>query len=203
VKGVRIGVWEDGSEPWLAARMGRIGGSEVGTVCGWNPYESRADLLDRKLGLLPPRETKPAMKRGHHMEAAIRSWLTKEEGVVLREDLRGTYVHPEHDFALANPDDIDADGVLWEYKAPGVRDLEHGWGRAGTGDIPLVYQAQGHWNAGVVGATKVRFCVWPGAPKFEPAFYKFNFDADVFAHLLAEGERFIADLIHAETRNVA
>jgi putative phage-type endonuclease len=191
----RIGEWVPGSEDWLAARRGRIGGSEIGSVAGWNePWQTRDGLLAEKRGEVERGPVSNAMKRGTHMEAAIRSWLTAEEGVTLREDLRGTYVHPLYDFALANPDDIDSDGVLWEYKAPAVRDLEHGWGRAGSGDIPLTYAAQGHWNAGVVGATKIRFCVWAGAPKFEPAFYKFDFDLEVFEYLIRLGEQFIAEL---------
>lgn len=191
----RIGQWVVESDEWHAARRCRIGGSEIGTIAGWNePFRTRQWLLDLKLGLVEPETVNKAMRRGTHMEAAIRSWLTAEEGVTLREDLRGTYVHPLYDFALANPDDIDSDGALWEYKAPAVRDLEHGWGRAGTGQVPLPYAAQGHWNAGVVGATKIRFCVWAGAPKFEPAFYKFDFDPEVFDYLIRIGEQFIADL---------
>lgn len=198
-----LGRWPDRSEQWHAARANRIGGSDIGTVLGWNQYETRAQLLAVKRGEAEPRPMTGAMKRGTHMEAAIRSWLTAEEGIRLLPDLRGTYVHEDFDFALANPDDIDSDGVLWEYKAPSVRDMAHGWGRAGTSAVPLSYQAQAIWNAGIVGATKIRFCVWAGAPKFEPAFYKVPFDPAIFVYLLEQASVFHAAMLAGRKLKVA
>jgi putative phage-type endonuclease len=196
--GVRIGVWEDGSEPWLAARVGRIGGSEIGTAMGWNPWESREELLDRKRGVREPRPTNDAMQRGHYLEGAVADWLADKQRLTYDDDAsKGTYVHPDIPWALFNPDRITTTGELVEIKTAREKDPEHGWGRAGTDQIPLTYAAQVTWGMHVLGLAVCHVGVLFGTP-FQFSRYLVRYDPEVAAHLLAEGERFIADLIQEQ-----
>ncbi|HLP13851.1 MAG TPA: YqaJ viral recombinase family protein, partial [Flavobacteriales bacterium] len=59
-------------EKWLQNRQVGIGGSEVGTVLGVNPYESSIKLFYRKLGIVPLEgEDNMAMFMGRFLEDKI------------------------------------------------------------------------------------------------------------------------------------
>ena len=70
-----LGTWVPNSPEWLQARIGRIGGSDVATICGWSPWTTRAQLLDDKLGTPTRRAMSAAMDRGNRLEAPIIGWL--------------------------------------------------------------------------------------------------------------------------------
>mgnify|MGYP001610818173 CR=1 FL=1 len=42
---------EQGSEEWLASRLETIGGSEIATILGLNPYQTIKKLINQKIGL--------------------------------------------------------------------------------------------------------------------------------------------------------
>jgi len=48
-----LGVYPPGSPEWHAERSLGIGGSEVGTILGLNPWESAYALWAKKLNLIP------------------------------------------------------------------------------------------------------------------------------------------------------
>lgn len=206
--GKAIGPFAPGSAEWHEARRTRIGGSDIGTVMGWSPYETRAELLHRKAGLLAPKKQSPAMKRGHLCEGAVLAYLADRHNLTYAPDMSGqTFVHADHDWALYNPDAIATSGVLVEAKTCSDRNAENGWGRAGTDQVPLHYVAQVTWGMGVTGANLCHVGVLAGAlngrPNLDFATYTVDFNADLFAALLAEGERFITDLHRLTERNAA
>lgn len=204
-----LGRWTPGSDEWHAARARRIGGSEIGAVMGWSPHETRYELLHRKAGLLGPRKTSAAMRRGHYCEGAVLRFLADKHSLTYAPDLSdATFVHADHEWALYNPDAvIDGGASIAEAKTTSNRSTEAGWGRAGTDQVPLHYVAQVTWGMGVLGATDCYLGVLAGAVNGRPdlafASYRIRFDADLFTHLLAEGERFITDLHHLTERHAA
>ena len=48
-----LGVFESGTSAWHEAREDSIGGSEVSTIMGLNPYESAYALWAKKTGKIP------------------------------------------------------------------------------------------------------------------------------------------------------
>jgi len=72
---------------WLALRSKGIGGSEIGTVLGVNPWKSAMQLFFEKLGLFQEGETNNMrMFMGNYMESHIATlwqhWDGSEEGMV-------------------------------------------------------------------------------------------------------------------------
>lgn len=195
-----LGVWPDRSPEWLAARDGRVGGSDVGVICGWSPHKTRGQLLQERLGLTDRRPTTAGMARGSYCESAVLTWLSDHCKVDYDpERSRGSWVDTEHDWRLYNPDAVTTDGRLVEVKTTAVRDLEHGWGRAMTDQVPLTYAAQVQYGMGILGLKRTLLGVLSGAPRFEFALYKLTFDPQVFTFLAAQAEAFLAELAQAES----
>ena len=188
-----LGRWKPGSPEWHEARRWRVGGSEIGTVMGLNPHEDAATLAARKRDGAPPKAPSPAMLRGVYLEEGVADWLADTEGLFYDANYRATFVHTAHDWALFNPDAVTTDGRLVEIKTASEKSVEHGWGRAGTDQIPLTYQAQCQWGLGILGLTDCLVGVCFGSP-FEFRRYRIRADARVFAAMLAAGQRFIDDL---------
>jgi len=219
VTAVKLGEWPVHSPEWFAARVGRVGGSDVGVLMGWahHPGEkrwskSRAELMDEKVAELrgtlerpePEKPWKGARARGHYCEPGIRDWLADREGIEYDPSYKGTCVDSEHDWMMVNPDGVTTDGRLVECKTCDVRTEEFEWGRAGTSKVPLTYGAQATWSMGILGLGSCLMPVLSGAPKFEYALYKIKFDRIVFSYLRGNARRFIEEARRrAELRIVA
>ena len=184
-----LGTWPDNSPEWHEARRWRIGGSEVGAICGLSPYETRDGLLEHKLSgtVTPPTE---AMKRGHWAEPYLRAMLA-DRGIIGRGE-GGTWVADEADWALANPDDVSLDDELLEYKCHRTRD---GYGRGGTNQIPAHELAQVTWYCGILGLDRWVLAVHATKPDgFDDAVYRGRFDPDLYRLLTRKAADFMADL---------
>lgn len=61
-------------EEWLAARSGRIGGSDAAAIVGLNPYKTNVELWEEKAGLRQPEDIsdKPYVKYGIAAEDHLR-----------------------------------------------------------------------------------------------------------------------------------
>lgn len=186
----KIGDWPAGSPEWHEARRYRVGGSEIGTVYGLNHFEDAESLAARKRGELEARPDTAAMVRGRYLEPAVLAWLSDTERVTYDPDYEGTWAD---DWMLYNPDAVTTDGRLVEVKTAGEKTVDRGWGRAGTDQIPLPYQAQCVWGLGILGLTDCLVGVCFGAP-FEFRRYRVKFNQRTFDALRVAGERFIKDL---------
>jgi putative phage-type endonuclease len=192
-----LGYFPQDSDEWHAARATRIGASEIGAICGWSPWQTRADVMARKLGQTERTPQTNAQQRGHLVESAVADWFAEETGATyLLPESNGTYVHPDHDHHLANPDRLCADGTVLEAKSAREQSLADGWGRAGSGQVPLTYQAQCMWLCHVLGADVCHLAVLFGQP-FEFKKYRIRRDEAVIAYLVREADAFHADLMSA------
>jgi putative phage-type endonuclease len=101
-----IGHFENGSPEWLEARSG-IGGSDIGTICGVNPYKSREDLLQERLSdsttVLVPNLP---MRLGTALEPSIRRLWAEDNEAFLSVVETGTWQSTENPFWKANVDGI-------------------------------------------------------------------------------------------------
>jgi len=199
---VILATYEPHSPEWFAARRWRVGGSEIGAVCGWSPYQTRDELLAAKIsGEQGP--TSAAMERGTFLEAGVLALACHREGLTLDPAASAaTYVHDEHPWALFNPDGIAVDGVLVEAKTTADRANDRGWGRAGNGSIPAHYEAQVQWGLGILGLDRCLLAVLHGAtngrPDLDVARYRITANPAAFAFLLRRGAAFLEDLNQAK-----
>ena len=183
-------------EEWLELRRNHIGGSDIGPIMGWSPYATREDVRAEKLTGATKPDTK-AMQRGRLLEPAILAWVAEEYQVQFDPAYGG--VAWVDGFQHYTPDAVTTDGILIEAKSTGIRDAEHGWGRAGgfKGDVPLHYAAQVIWGLGVLGLREAWCAVLAGAPTFGFARYRVEFNADHYAFLVEKARIFYDQLTQA------
>src|SRR5271156_958184 len=78
-------------EEWLKWREGGIGGSDIATIMGHNPYKTPYQLWEEKCGFRTVFET-PAMLYGTLTEPIARTWLNDkrslnlEAGICVQDD---------------------------------------------------------------------------------------------------------------------
>jgi predicted phage-related endonuclease len=141
-RAILLGHFESGSPEWHAARAG-IGGSDIGTICGINRWQTRQDLIESAVrgskGIIEPNLP---MRMGTAFEPAIRR-LWAEDHPELEVVETGTWRSTVNPFWTANPDGIikDREGNLsiLEIKFSQARELPESW----------VYQVQ--WYCMVLG----------------------------------------------------
>jgi len=192
-----LGTWPDRSPEWLAARVGRIGGSDIGSLMGWSPYQTREGLIREKLGLAEPKKQSKSMERGIYLEDGIRRWLLDHEQVQLDPvRSKGFWVDSDDERIAYNADGVTTCNRLIEIKCPEYRDEEHGWGRQGTKSdkIPLHYRAQVMWGLGLFGLQECLVGVLSAYPRFEFARYRITFDPDIYQYLRQQAIRFLDEL---------
>jgi len=192
------------SPPWYLARVGRIGGSDIATACGWSPWHSRAELLEEKSAVQPATASTAAQERGNMLEPAALAWLSARKGVGYDAEASvTTWLHETLDWAMFTPDGITEDGELVEIKTTSDRSIDRGWGRAGTDQVPLYYAAQVQWGLGILEASRAWLGVIHGAtngrPDLDLAIYKIDFNPAAFAGLITRGQRFIDELTGRNT----
>ena len=139
-------------EDWLNLRTSGIGGSDVASIVGLNPYQSIFQVWMEKTGsMLPEQKTNDVLHFGHVLEPVIRQEFTDRTGykVQIRNAI---FQHPEHDFMLANVDGIirDEDGLaIFEAKTASAFKAKQ-W----EDGVPWEYILQVHHYMAVLDAKK-------------------------------------------------
>jgi len=132
-----------GSPEWYKARRFKLGGSEIASVLGLNPYQSRSDLYYVKIGLAGPQVITADMRRGLEFEDDIaRRYATETSRKLTRvRQMR----HPIHKWWAGTPDRaaVDEEGRtgIVEFKAPSARVF---W-RLERDGVPAMYITQCQW----------------------------------------------------------
>ena len=131
-----LGVFESGTSEWHEARADGIGGSEVGTILGLNPWESPYYLWATKTGQLPPKVLDSfAVKLGVALEPTILDVLLPQAHPDWEIYRTGTYQHPTIPFLHANPDALAK--VNGEWVVVEVKTSRNYWS-----ETPPAYSAQ-------------------------------------------------------------
>lgn len=99
-----LGVFESGTDEWHAARQNSIGGSEISSIVGLNPYESAYSLWAKKTGKIPNFvEENWAMRFGKAFEEPIlKLWFEQHPEWEIYKT--GTYQDGLLPYRHANPD---------------------------------------------------------------------------------------------------
>ena len=143
-------------EEWLDWRRKGIGGSDISSLLGLNPWRSPLALYYDKVGENEDEEESIAMELGKELEPFLRQkfekWMTDNEGLVIEvEEEPFMMQHPEFEWALAN---IDG---KFEHSEKGLCGLElkttNEFARKDWEDdeLPVYYFLQIQWYMGVTG----------------------------------------------------
>lgn len=144
-----LGHFEDGSPEWHMIRSQGIGGSEIGTILGLNPWESAYTLFHKKLGLIEDNiDNNWAIRFGKAFEAPILG-LFGEEHTYLNLYKVGTFVNDTKPWMHANPDSIAEHKETKELKIVEVKTARTSWA-----ELPPHYEAQVMWYMHVTGIRK-------------------------------------------------
>jgi putative phage-type endonuclease len=115
-----LGNFESGTSEWHELRADGIGGSEIGTILGLNPWESPYYLWASKTGQIPPKVLDSfAVKLGNFLEPVIIEKIIPDAHPDWYLETVGTYQHPTIPYLHANPDAvalIDGEWVVVEIK---------------------------------------------------------------------------------------
>jgi putative phage-type endonuclease len=132
-----VGVFETGTSEWHEARADSLGGSEIGTIMGLNPWESAYALWAKKMGKIEnPPLTNWAVRFGQAFEEPILK-LWAEEHPEYEVFVTGTYQDCEHSFLHANPDALARHRETGEWLVVEVKTA-----RTSFESLPPTYEAQ-------------------------------------------------------------
>jgi predicted phage-related endonuclease len=142
-KAMLVGTFEHGSPEWHEARAG-IGGSDIGTICGVNRYQTRTDLLkNRQDGTGGHIEPNLAMRLGTAFEPAIRRLWSEDNEQWLSVTETGTWMSQENPYWKANPDGL----IHWNDGEIGILEIKNS--QAPTLSDSWLYQV--NWYLMVLG----------------------------------------------------
>lgn len=147
---------------WLEERKKGIGGSDAGTIMGFNKYKSAYQLFFEKTGRYYEEVDNEAVYFGNELEDFVAREFSKRAGKRVRR-MNKMLVHPEHNFMLANLDRVVVgEKAILECKTANEY-LKGDW----DGDeIPASYLCQVHHYLAVTGYEKAYIAVFIGGNKF-------------------------------------
>jgi putative phage-type endonuclease len=171
--------WHMSREEWAEARNPTLGGSEISTAAGLNPYDSRLSLWAKKLGRIPGFEGNEATVIGNKLEATVAEMYAETQNValvtwpvLLRSKLHpfmsanvdGWLVEPSAFFPAGQVTEWRADdppaGIqcIWEAKTGAIASpgKPYEWFENGE-STPLSYALQGFWYLATTGLDRVEY----------------------------------------------
>jgi len=173
-----------------------IGGSDVSTVFGENPWTAPLELYQIKKGLMKQDDSANANQKemGHLMEPIVAHWYGKLTGNAVIEDT-GLYQHADHPYALANLDyrTREASG------AKGILECKTtSWHKAGDwadGAVPHYYELQVRFYLAVMDLEFADIaCLWGTNQETDMAIRRIHRDRDIEAMIFEKLDEFIERL---------
>ena len=140
---------ENGSEAWKELRQTGVGGSDVGTICGFNRWSSPYTLWAQKTGKVDRDiAASEPMEWGTRLESVILDKFEESHSELVLHREIGTWHHPERSWQLANPDAIYelADGTLGVVEVK-TATYEDDW----KNGVPVYYRTQVQWYLATFG----------------------------------------------------
>lgn len=185
-------------EDWLNARRTGIGGSDVASVLGLNPWRTPYDLWMDKTGQVPHGEENAAMHFGTILEQVVADEFVLRTGKKIRRDNQ-MHRTGKDNFQIANLDRVvvGEDAILECKTANAFRSDD--WGESQEDEIianqvvtehkiPLYYETQIQWYMGVCKKSKAYLAVLIGGQDFR--FYCIAFNQTIYASLVEKCQAF-------------
>jgi len=160
-------------EHWLKERKNYIGGSDLGAICGLNPYRSALDVYLDKTSDDISEETNAAMRWGNLLEDVVAKAYSEDTGYDVEIEPNTIY-HPEYSFLAANIDRwADNKRRILECKTASFLKAKE-WGDLGTDQIPESYLIQNATYSAVCNVPVVDTAVLIGGQDFRIYTYERN-----------------------------
>jgi putative phage-type endonuclease len=176
----------------LEARRKGITSTDIAAIMGVNPWRSALQVWREKRGEQVFVPDNVHLRRGRHLEPAIRTWYAEEVGAE-RIELPGTVVSLDNPLIIATPDGVPyvgGDARALEIKAPRAGSSVEGWGAPGTDQVPAHYLLQTRWH---LMATGFQRCDVAALRFGELCLYEVNRNAELEGIMLEHAERFWRD----------
>ena len=159
---VKVSTANMSHEEWLELRKQGLGGSDAGTVLGFNKYKSPFELYQEKIGEYETHVDSEAAYFGNALEDFVAKEFAKRTGKKVRR-MNQFLVHPEHEFMNANLDRVVVgEKAILECKTASEY-LREAWEGE---EIPASYLCQVHHYLAVTGYEKAYIAVLIGGNKF-------------------------------------
>lgn len=146
-----LGVFE--GDEWLEVRRTGIGGSEVSTICGLNPWQSAYTLWASKRGLIPAQGESSALEWGKRLEPVVIEKFADTHPELTIFTGVGTWSGIV-DWQIVNVDAVfqTPTGQLGIFEAKTTLYAD-GWGANGCGaeGVPAYYRTQVQWYLQALG----------------------------------------------------
>lgn len=182
-----VGDYETRSPEWHALRKQGIGGSEIGTILGFNPYESAYTLWHKKLELIPESDlsNNDSVWAGVVLEQPILDRFA-EKHPELELFTTGTWRNKTYKFMHANPDALYRHRETGEWGVIEVKTGKNPWD-----SVPPAYRAQTMWYLHAFGLQKAYIVGFVGY-RWEER--KIEYDAFEGDHLVNLASKFVTAL---------
>jgi putative phage-type endonuclease len=155
-------------------RLDHVTGSDVGTICGVNPWGNVVELWQEKLGLREAEDisNNPRVRAGIYLEPVVAKWFEDETGksVYIDDD---SLTHKEYPFMGAHIDRrVKGENAILECKTAGY---SQGWGEKGDNTIPDSYLCQVAHYVAVCDVERAYIAVLIGGNDFRWYIYERNY----------------------------
>lgn len=168
-------------QEWLRERKDYLGGSDLGAICGLNPYRTALDVYLDKTSDDIREETNSAMRWGNLLEDVVAKAYSEDTGYDVEIEPNTIY-HPEYKFLGANIDRwADNKRRILECKTASFLKAKE-WGDLGTDQIPESYLVQVAYYAAICNVPKIDIAVLIGGQDFR--IYTYNRDKNLEEKLI-------------------
>jgi putative phage-type endonuclease len=177
-------------EEWLEIRRSGIGGSDIGAICGINPWSSPVDVWLSKVEGKSTEENE-RMYWGKALEEVVAIEFAKRNPSIRVERCNAVLRHTDQQIAFAN-----LDRLVEEDGKSGVLEIKtaSGFGTAKWDDgVPLMYQAQVQWYLWVTGLNFAYVAVLLDGCKYEQ--FRIERDRESIQTLVATAQDFWDDYV--------
>jgi len=188
----------DARQKWLKERQSCLGGSEISSVLGINPFRSSYDVFISKTMAIE-QEDSEQLERGRFLEDGIRRWYEHRTGkktIVLPPDevlrMKGNPIIGGTPDCFALDDNYIGGKYLVEIKTVHFTQA-YLWGDAGTDALPDYYLAQVLWYLGITETEYAEVAALVGGDDLR--IYKVKFDQEAFNIMVEKGTKFWNDHI--------
>lgn len=145
---IKISTTDLTHEEWLRLRKAGIGGSDVGAICGLNPYSSPMSVYYEKTCLETEDFDNESMRQGRDLEDYVARRFMEETGLKVRRS-NVMYQSETYPFMLANVDRlISGENMGLECKTASAYSADK-WVE---NSVPAHYELQCHHYMAVTGA---------------------------------------------------
>jgi putative phage-type endonuclease len=128
---------EQGTKAWHEFRARNVMATDIPVILGSNPWETKLERWEQKMGLRPPTELNDAMRRGMELEPEARTLAILKIGCEFSPKVFESSTHSWLAASLDGISDNEGEYIL-EIKCP--KELSHL--EAANGNIPEYYSDQ-------------------------------------------------------------